>query len=137
VGTFTAVVGASVPAGPLLGGAIVDGASWRWIFWINLPIVAVVIPLTLTKVTPSRGPRAGLDIPGLLLATGAAFGLVWGRVRGSIGFLVEDLDAAATHLCAAGVEVGPVSEHERERYLHFRAPDGGLYELVERKGAAA
>jgi glyoxylase I family protein len=55
----------------------------------------------------------------------------------SIGFLVEDLDAAATHLCAAGVEVGPVSEHERERYLHFRAPEGGLYELVERKGAAA
>ena len=52
----------------------------------------------------------------------------------SIGFLVEDLDVAAADLREAGVEVGPVSENERERYLHFRAPDRELYELVERKG---
>jgi catechol 2,3-dioxygenase-like lactoylglutathione lyase family enzyme len=51
----------------------------------------------------------------------------------SIGFLVEDLDVAVADLRQAGVEVDPISENERERYLHFRAPDGELYELVERK----
>ncbi|WP_329575547.1 hypothetical protein OG500_01480 [Kitasatospora sp. NBC_01250] len=52
----------------------------------------------------------------------------------SVGFLVDDLAAAAVVLREAGVEVGPVGENERDRYLHFRAPDGELYELVERKG---
>ena len=52
----------------------------------------------------------------------------------SLGFLVEDLDVAVADLREAGVEVDPVSENERERYLHFRAPDHELYELVERKG---
>lgn len=52
----------------------------------------------------------------------------------SIGFLVEDLEAAAAHLREAGIAVGPISENERERYLHFRAPDRELYELVERRG---
>lgn len=54
----------------------------------------------------------------------------------SIGFLVDDLDAAVEHLRAAGVTVGPVSENERERYAHFRAPDRELYELVERRSGA-
>ena len=51
----------------------------------------------------------------------------------SLGFLVEDLDVAVADLREAGVEVDPISENARERYLHFRAPDGELYELVERK----
>lgn len=55
----------------------------------------------------------------------------------SVGFLVEDLDTAAADLREAGVAVGPISENERERYLHFRAPDCELYELVERKGDTA
>lgn len=46
-----------------------------------------------------------------------------GETPRSIGFLVEDLDAAAAQLREAGVAVGPISAHERERYLHFRAPD--------------
>ena len=48
--------------------------------------------------------------------------------------LVDDLDAAAVELRAAGVVLGGVGENGRERYAHFRAPDGELYELVERKG---
>lgn len=55
----------------------------------------------------------------------------------SIGFLVDDLDDAAAHLREAGVEVGPVGENARMRYLHFRAPDGELYELIERKEDSA
>jgi EmrB/QacA subfamily drug resistance transporter len=81
LGAFTAVVGASVPAGPLLGGAIVNGVSWRWIFWINVPLVAVLLPLALARIEASRGPRVRLDLPGLLLGTAAAFSLVWGLVR--------------------------------------------------------
>jgi glyoxylase I family protein len=53
----------------------------------------------------------------------------------SIGFLVDDLDAAAAVLRDAGVPVGPVGENARDRYLHFRAPDHQLYELVERKSS--
>jgi catechol 2,3-dioxygenase-like lactoylglutathione lyase family enzyme len=51
----------------------------------------------------------------------------------TIGFLVEDLDAAADELRAAGVETDGVSENARWRYTHFYAPDGKLYELVEER----
>ena len=55
----------------------------------------------------------------------------------SIGFLVEDLDAAVAELRAAGYAVDDPAQNERQRYVHFRAPDGHLYELVEdRRGAA-
>ncbi|NUT34618.1 MAG: MFS transporter [Hamadaea sp.] len=81
LGAFSAVVGVSVPTGPLLGGAIAEGASWRWIFWLNVPLVAVLIALVLIRIEPSRGPAARLDLAGLALSAGAAFGLVWGLVR--------------------------------------------------------
>lgn len=58
-----------------------------------------------------------------------------GKTGRSIGFLVEDLVGAAAELRAAGVTVGQISENERDRYAHFHAPDGQLYELVERKPA--
>jgi hypothetical protein len=54
----------------------------------------------------------------------------------SIGFLVDDLDAAAAILRVAGVAVVDAGENGRDRYLHFRAPDHQLYELVERKTKA-
>jgi EmrB/QacA subfamily drug resistance transporter len=83
LGIFTGVVGVSVPLGPLLGGAVVEGISWPWIFWLNLPISLIVAVLVLTRTRESFGPRAALDIPGLALVTGAAFGIVWGLVRGN------------------------------------------------------
>jgi EmrB/QacA subfamily drug resistance transporter len=83
LGIYSAVIGASVPLGPLLGGAVVQGIDWRWIFWLNLPAAVVLIPLVRARVAESTGARAALDLPGLILATGAAFGLVWGLVRGN------------------------------------------------------
>ncbi len=83
LGIYTAVIGASVPLGPLLGGAVVQGISWPWIFWLNVPIGAALIPLTLTRIEESLGHDAGLDMPSLTLVTGAALGLVWGLVRGN------------------------------------------------------
>lgn len=80
LGAFTAVVGASVSAGPLLGGIIVDGTTWRWVFWINVPVVAVLLPLALRRLPESRGAAVRVDVPGLLLGSGAAFALVYGLV---------------------------------------------------------
>jgi EmrB/QacA subfamily drug resistance transporter len=83
IGIFSAITGVSVASGPLIGGAVVEGVSWEWIFWLNVPIALVVIPLVLTRMEESFGPDADLDIRGLALATGAAFGIVWGLVRGN------------------------------------------------------
>ena len=61
-----------------------------------------------------------------------------GETSRTIGFLVADLEAAVAELRAAGVEVDEPAENDRHRYVHFRAPDGKLYELVqERCGRSA
>lgn len=57
-----------------------------------------------------------------------------GETSRTLGFLVADLDEALAGLQAAGVEVDDAVENERFRYAHFCAPDGHLYELVERRG---
>ena len=92
LGIFTSVVGVSVPLGPLVGGAVVEGVAWPWIFWRNVPIALGLIPLALTRTRESFGPRARLDLLGLTLVTSAAFGLVWGLVRGnSAGWTTVDV----------------------------------------------
>ena len=87
LGIYAAVIGAGVPLGPLLGGSVVQGVSWTWIFWLNVPIALVLIPLVLKRIEESSGRDTALDIPGLALVTGGALGLVWGLVRGgSVGW---------------------------------------------------
>jgi EmrB/QacA subfamily drug resistance transporter len=83
IGMFSAITGVAVASGPLVGGAIVQGLAWQWIFWINVPIGLLSIPFVLTKIDESHGPDTGLDIRGLALITGGAFGVVWGLVRGN------------------------------------------------------
>jgi EmrB/QacA subfamily drug resistance transporter len=83
LGIYAATMGVSVPLGPLLGGAVVQGISWPWIFWLNVPAALVLIPLALARVEESFGQDRALDVPGLALVTGAALGLVWGLVRGN------------------------------------------------------
>jgi EmrB/QacA subfamily drug resistance transporter len=83
IGIFSAITGLAVASGPLVGGAVVEGISWEWIFWINVPIGLVAIPLVLTRMRESFGPDTSLDIPGLALVTSGALGLVWGLVRGN------------------------------------------------------
>ena len=55
-------------SGPVVGGAIAQGIDWEWIFWINVPIGALLIPFVVTKIRETRGPDAGLDVPGLVRA---------------------------------------------------------------------
>jgi EmrB/QacA subfamily drug resistance transporter len=83
LGAFSGVTGLAVLLGPVVGGAIAGGLAWQWIFWLNVPIGLLVIPLVLRRIPESFGPRTALDIGGLLLVTGAALGVVWGLVRGN------------------------------------------------------
>jgi EmrB/QacA subfamily drug resistance transporter len=83
LGIFSGVTGVSLIVGPVVGGAIAQGVAWQWIFWINLPIAVIVIPLVTRRIQESFGPTTALDIPGLALVTGSALGLVWGLMRGN------------------------------------------------------
>ncbi|MFI9635887.1 MFS transporter [Nocardia sp. NPDC051929] len=82
LGLFAAVTGLATLGGPLLGGAVVEGSTWQWIFWLNLPIAALLVPLMLTRLPESRGEARGLDRLGIGLACAAALGSVWGLLRG-------------------------------------------------------
>lgn len=83
LGAWGAMGGLAVALGPLVGGAVVDGFSWQWIFWINVPVGLLVIPLARRHVAESHGPADKLDLPGLGLATTGLLGVVWGLVRGN------------------------------------------------------
>src|SRR5947199_5278768 len=83
IGAWSGIAGLAVAFGPLVGGAVVSGISWHWIFWLNVPIGVVLIPLALTRLDETFGPASRLDLPGLALASGGLFGIVWGLVRGN------------------------------------------------------
>ncbi|NBM16035.1 MFS transporter [Streptomyces sp. GC420] len=82
LGAMSAVEGVAIATGPLLGGAVVEHLSWQWIFWINVPIGAVVLPFARWKLAESRGPGSRLDLVGTALAGIGLFGIVFGIVHG-------------------------------------------------------
>src|SRR5918998_430440 len=83
IGMFSAITGVSVALGPLVGGAVVEGISWEWIFWLNVPIGLAALPFVHTRMQEGFGSDRSIDVPGLVLITGAAFGIVWALVRGN------------------------------------------------------
>jgi EmrB/QacA subfamily drug resistance transporter len=83
IGAWSGIAGLAVAFGPLVGGAVVSGISWHWIFWLNVPIGIALIPLALRRLDETHGPTSSLDLPGLALASGGLFGIVWGLVRGN------------------------------------------------------
>jgi EmrB/QacA subfamily drug resistance transporter len=83
-GAFGAVTGAAVAVGPVLGGVITSGIGWKWIFFVNLPIGAVAVAVTLMKVADSRDPNAtGVDWAGLVTFSASLFLLVFALVQGN------------------------------------------------------
>jgi EmrB/QacA subfamily drug resistance transporter len=83
LGAWGGISGLAVALGPLVGGAVVSGISWHWIFWLNVPIGVVLIPLALMRLDETYGPNERLDLPGVALASAGLFGIVWGLVRGN------------------------------------------------------
>src|SRR2546425_523473 len=83
IGAWSGIAGLAVAFGPLVGGAVVSGISWHWIFWLNVPIGVVLIPLVLSRLKETHGPANKLDVGGLVLASGGLLGIVWGLVRGN------------------------------------------------------
>jgi EmrB/QacA subfamily drug resistance transporter len=82
LGAWSGIAGLAVAMGPLVGGAVVDGISWQWIFWLNVPVGLVLLPLA-TQLRESTGPDKALDLPGLGLASVGMLGLVWGLIHGN------------------------------------------------------
>jgi EmrB/QacA subfamily drug resistance transporter len=93
LGIWGGLAGMGATVGVLLSGVLVDLASWRWVFFINLPIAAVALVLCakLVRDTPVTGGKRGLDVPGGLLVTGGLVLVVNGLLRaaehpwGSVG----------------------------------------------------
>jgi len=87
IGIWGGVSGLGVALGPVIGGAVVDGVNWQAIFWLNVPVAVIAMPLLLVAVRESRGApsRLGesLDLVGALLLGGAVFLGVWGIVHGN------------------------------------------------------
>lgn len=83
-GVFGAVTGIAVAIGPVLGGVITSGISWRWIFFVNIPIGVVALAVTLLRVDESRNPRAHRpDVWGFFTFSLALAGLVYGLIESS------------------------------------------------------
>ena len=105
-GVWGAITGLAVAVGPVLGGALTSGLSWRWIFFVNLPIGLAAVLITLTRVHESRDPRpAGRTGSGFVLFTAALAFLVFGLIESTdVGFtdgLVLGCFAAAAVLLVA------------------------------------
>jgi len=81
LGIWSGISGVGVALGPVIGGAVISGISWHWIFWINVPVGLVLGPLALLRLNESRGRTLRFDVPGVLLATAGLFGVVFGLVR--------------------------------------------------------
>jgi EmrB/QacA subfamily drug resistance transporter len=83
LGAWGAVGGLAIAIGPLVGGAIVEGVAWNWIFWLNVPIGIALVPLAWITLRESYGPAGRLDLPGVALASAGLFGVVWALVNGN------------------------------------------------------
>jgi EmrB/QacA subfamily drug resistance transporter len=92
VGIYGGLAGLAVAMGPIIGGAVTQGLDWHWIFWINVPIGAVVLPLAMRLLPESSGATERLDLPGVTLVTGGVVAMVWALVRaGQLGWASAEI----------------------------------------------
>jgi EmrB/QacA subfamily drug resistance transporter len=107
LGVWSGISGIAVALGPLVGGAMIDAASWHWIFWINVPIGIALVPIAAVRLKESHGPSRRLDLPGLAFVSTGLFGLIFGLIRAqTIGWTATQVIASlglGTALIAAFV----------------------------------
>ncbi|CAL9337001.1 Multidrug resistance protein Stp [Actinosynnema sp. ALI-1.44] len=84
MGLYLGITGVATFSGPFVGGVVVDGLAWQWIFWLNLPVGVVAVVLARWRVGEGFGVGGSLDLVGVVLVTAGAFGVVWGLVRGNV-----------------------------------------------------
>jgi MFS transporter, DHA2 family, methylenomycin A resistance protein len=102
IGIWAAISSLALPAGVIAGGALVDGPGWRWAFLVNLPLVAVALPVTARVVRESREPGARApDVPGAALTAALLAALIFAIIAGS---LAAALAAAALLAALVAVE---------------------------------
>jgi predicted MFS family arabinose efflux permease len=83
-GVWGAINGAAAAAGPILGGLLTEGLSWRWIFFVNLPISVVAIALSIRALPKDEPRREGrVDLPGMITFTVSAGALTYALTRAS------------------------------------------------------
>jgi EmrB/QacA subfamily drug resistance transporter len=83
IGIWGGIAGLGVAAGPLIGGAVIAGWNWQGIFWINVPVGIIAIPIILAVLPNAFGDKVRADIVGVLLAGLGVLGVVFGIVRGN------------------------------------------------------
>ncbi|MEU8900048.1 MFS transporter [Nocardia sp. NPDC048505] len=83
IGIWGGITGLGVALGPLVGGAVVEGLSWQWIFWLNVPIGILAVPFVARVLPESFGGERKLDPLGLALSAGGVLAVVWGVVHGA------------------------------------------------------
>ena len=82
VGIWGGISGLGVAVGPVVGGAVVEGLDWHWIFWLNVPVGVVAVVLAATVLDESRGGARRLDPLGLALSAAGMLLVIWGVVDG-------------------------------------------------------
>ncbi|MGW5316877.1 MFS transporter [Nocardia thailandica] len=83
IGIWGGIAGLGVAVGPVVGGGVVEGLNWQWIFWLNVPIGLAALPFAARVLTESRGAARRLDPLGLALSGGGVLAVVWGVVHGA------------------------------------------------------
>ncbi|WP_329171649.1 MFS transporter [Streptomyces sp. NBC_01477] len=140
-GIYGGVLGIAVAVGPVLGGALTSGLSWRWIFWVNVPIGIAVAVATLTKLRESRNPAASRpDWLGFVTFSAALALLVYGLISAGDGWSqpkVYGTLIGAAVLLAVFLVLEAVQQHPMLDLSLFRKPtfNGGLVAAVGLNGS--
>jgi len=83
IGLWSGVSGLGLAAGPLVGGAVVNGWNWNAVFWLNVPIGLALLVIGRLRLPATRGARQPLDLPGTALVGAGLLALVYGLIRGN------------------------------------------------------
>ena len=121
-GIWSAVGGLGLALGPVVGGALVDLAGWRWVFLVNVPFALLAVPLGLRWLPESRRPGVPpLDIPGVALSTVALTGIVFALIEGvDAGWTNPAVLAAAALGIATGVAFFAIELRRRHPLFDVR-----------------